>query len=571
MIITSKDKIPIEQCFKVNAGPGAGKTYFLVNHIKNVIQNSNRLSRVRKVACITYTNTAVNIILNRLGSGITDKIDICTIHSFLYRNIIKPYVHFIAQDYDLDYRKINEYTEFSINKTFINEWLNNDKFNELKSPNTKNQIRKLPDLNQELCEWLLTIKCICNNGIVVFKCNSRVKLIKKNNLKILSNQLIELKKIYWRNGNFDYNDILFFSVILINKYSFILEILRAKYPYIFLDEYQDTNCVQSYIIDKIREKETIVGVIGDKAQSIYSFQGASPILFDNFKVSKKNDYTIKENHRSSKEIVTFLNIIRKDIKQISCIGIIGFNIVILVGNPINAYKFACDICNNTVVSLSRKNITSNAMKKEINNDNIDEKLYKKYLDIDSCNERRNIILSFMQAIELSKNNNIYKESIKKIEWIYKKDDREIALNSLLKMINIYDLYKDDFLMKFYELIRSTLNIDLTGFKKGKIKNFYENILYKSIAIHINIVDDESDHITIHKAKGSEYNNVMIIQDKSKIIEFLLNPDLNEEEHRIIYVAMSRAKNRLFIHFNELSEDEETQIREKYEYIDIIRL
>ena len=96
-------------------------------------------------------------------------------------------------------------------------------------------------------------------------------------------------------------------------------------------------------------------------------------------------------------------------------------------------------------------------------------------------------------------------------------------------------------------------------------------MYENIANCINPIDTENRHITIHKAKGSEYNNVMIIQEKPKIIEFLLNPDLNKEEHRITYVAISRAKNRLFIHFNELSKDEENKIRKKYEYIDIIRL
>ena len=96
MTIISTDKIPIEEGFKVEAGPGAGKTDFLVNHIKNVIQNSDRLSCTRKVACITYTNTGVETILQRLGKSVSGKVEVSTIHSFLYRNVVKPYATFIS-------------------------------------------------------------------------------------------------------------------------------------------------------------------------------------------------------------------------------------------------------------------------------------------------------------------------------------------------------------------------------------------------------------------------------------------------------------------------------------------
>ena len=48
MIINAQTKLNIEQDFKIQAGPGAGKTEFLVNHIKNVIQTSEKLERMKK-------------------------------------------------------------------------------------------------------------------------------------------------------------------------------------------------------------------------------------------------------------------------------------------------------------------------------------------------------------------------------------------------------------------------------------------------------------------------------------------------------------------------------------------
>jgi len=46
----------IEHHFKVIAGPGAGKTRWLSNHVRNVLGKSGRLNKCRKIACITYTN-----------------------------------------------------------------------------------------------------------------------------------------------------------------------------------------------------------------------------------------------------------------------------------------------------------------------------------------------------------------------------------------------------------------------------------------------------------------------------------------------------------------------------------
>ena len=65
-----------------------------------------------------------------------------------------------------------------------------------------------------------------------------------------------------------------------------------------------------------------------------------------------------------------------------------------------------------------------------------------------------------------------------------------------------------------------------------------------MAICVDIIEDTSNHITIHKAKGTEFKNVFVIGNKDTL-SLLLKPDLmNDEEHRIFYVAMSRAKKKL---------------------------
>ena len=99
-VITSEQSIPIDEPFKVSAGPGAGKTHWLISHIRNVVTISHKLDVVKKVACITYTNVGMDTITSRLDMG-SEVVDVCTIHSFLYANVVKPYVYLIADEFGL--------------------------------------------------------------------------------------------------------------------------------------------------------------------------------------------------------------------------------------------------------------------------------------------------------------------------------------------------------------------------------------------------------------------------------------------------------------------------------------
>jgi DNA helicase-2/ATP-dependent DNA helicase PcrA len=106
--------------------------------------------------------------------------------------------------------------------------------------------------------------------------NNECVLVLKNRQKedkILDyhNHLLKYKSFFWEKGILHYDDILAFAWEIIKTDANVLRILRAKFPYFFVDEFQDTNPIQTAILKKIAESETIVGVIGDSAQSIYSF------------------------------------------------------------------------------------------------------------------------------------------------------------------------------------------------------------------------------------------------------------------------------------------------------------
>lgn len=96
--ISSDGKIlDLNRHFKVIAGPGAGKTHWLIGHIKNVLQNASNFTANSRIACITYTAVGAEEMSKRLGAN-TDRVDISTIHSFLYINVVKPYVHLLVDE-----------------------------------------------------------------------------------------------------------------------------------------------------------------------------------------------------------------------------------------------------------------------------------------------------------------------------------------------------------------------------------------------------------------------------------------------------------------------------------------
>lgn len=483
-IITANTKIDINKDFKIEAGPGAGKTQFLVKHIKNVLQASKILGSSRKIACITYTNTAVNTILKRLGSGVSNKVEVSTIHSFLYRNVVKPYCSFLPAEYNVCIGKIKGHEDPFVNYSYTKDWLNNSPLIGLQNPNSKKQLRDLPNLNKALRNWLLTMKCNLDNNKISFVCDNKKANaydkrtqktigIKHINLNILQQELLEYKKLYWEKGKIDHEDVLFFSYTLIKNYPFILTVLCAKFPYFFIDEFQDTNPIQSFLIDEIRKGESTVGIIGDKAQSIYSFQGAIVSLFTKFKVDSSNSHTILENHRSSNQITTFLNTIRKDITQKPCRNMNDLDVTLLIGSRKKTYDKAENLCNNeTITSLARDNITSNVMKNKIEGSKFDRKLIENLENTDSNKIRKNYIISFIKAIELARNTN-FKEALKKIDWLFKDEDnpKKQALTSLSIMLKLYSQYKEDSLLNFYSILCDNLKIQLSRLNCGSIKKF----------------------------------------------------------------------------------------------------
>lgn len=95
--ISSDSQIDINHHFRVSAGPGAGKTHWLSLHVSHVLKASKCLGKMGKVACLSYTNVGADTLMGRMCED-GNRVLSCTIHSFLYAYIVKPYLHFIAAE-----------------------------------------------------------------------------------------------------------------------------------------------------------------------------------------------------------------------------------------------------------------------------------------------------------------------------------------------------------------------------------------------------------------------------------------------------------------------------------------
>ena len=100
---------------------------------------------------------------------------------------------------------------------------------------------------------------------------------------------------------------------MLKNFNYLAEAISSRYTYLLLDEFQDTNIIQSKIVKLLSEAGSIVGVVGDPAQSIYKFQGATRQEFIDFQIQNQVQYIIQQNRRSGKNIVDFLNVLRSDV------------------------------------------------------------------------------------------------------------------------------------------------------------------------------------------------------------------------------------------------------------------
>ena len=265
----------------VIAGAGSGKTRVLTYKIAYLLSMG---VKPWNILALTFTNKAANEMKERIGILLKEdaarRINMGTFHSIFYR-ILRSNVNEI--NYRPNFTIYDENDSKVLVKNIMKEFGVDDK---KYSPG----------------QILNTISYAKNHLITVdeFLMNDRTNIIGN-----IYNEYVQRCHIA---NVMDFDDLLINTYELFSKKPDVLNNYADLFKYILVDEYQDTNYAQQKIIELLYRKNVCICMVGDDAQSIYSFRGANLEYMLSF--PQKNNFKIfklERNYRSTKNIVAAAN------------------------------------------------------------------------------------------------------------------------------------------------------------------------------------------------------------------------------------------------------------------------
>lgn len=434
--------------FLLSGGAGSGKTYSLVQVIKKIIEEFP----TTKVACMTYTNSAVKEIEERVNH---QSLNVTTIHDFLWDNI-------------KNYQK---------------------------------------ELKKALIELI-------NDEDV-----DKIELI--NSQKVLATYFDEIEEIKYSyqgvqlpQGIISHDELLILSNRMFKNHKLLCDIVKDKFKFIFIDEYQDTHKeVVEIFLDHLNQskKQNIIGFFGDAMQSIYD-DGIGNL---NYYLKENKVIEVKkiQNRRNPKLVYELANKLRTDgIQQIHS----------------NDEK-APNMISNTEVKLGEIKFFYSK------NNNLQE--VKKYIDWDFNDFKET------KELNLTHNLNAIKGEFTNLMDIYNNDKILDYKNAIVKQLKISKdilISDDDTFGQVIEKINVPMTGPMVGFVTEHSLLFEEAKKYKFIdfrRIYLKsdiLTDDKKQDVDEESKKGSKrdhllkhlfkiQNNIKYYKD-GKYLEFLQETD-----------------------------------------------
>ncbi len=447
----------------VIASPGSGKTFVLSQKIK---QNLKSLLDHQGIVAISYTNKASNELKNRsLSNGENPKSSFLgTIDKFNLSEIIVPFAKHL----------------FGIPK------------NEIKIT----KISSMQKQEKDNFDW--------------FDRNLRFDQLDKDNIDFL--------KKYFLNGIILIETIGVFANYVFTNSLACQNYIKARYKYIYIDEYQDSGFEQHQLFMKIMELDVTAIAVGDLNQSIYAFSGKDAKYLQELTQSKSFKYfKLDKNHRCHPSIINYSNyllnpkteLIPVDESQIQFIRIDGDEISVAnwIDKMIDSIQKIFKVeYRNEIAVLTRGNRTG-----EIINTHL--KTPHRFF----VGNELDINLNIWSAIFSNLLYFVYDQAFKFIDVIDVFTSYEKFTSNKLKSLNTY---KGNL-----EKIASADSIDLDEMKEVFIKIakiIAPNLQSKESIELLNVVlktptelnsyrsanENEINILTLHKSKGLEYNVIV---------------------------------------------------------------
>lgn len=567
------------------AGAGSGKTKVLTMRVANLINEYN--VKPSEILAITFTNKAANEMKERIHNvlgSVADNVRICTFHSFGLFILRREYEYI---GYERNFTIIDSEDSLTLIKKILKEL---DKDANVYNPRAIRS--KISGAKNELIDA------------------KKYSLFANTEFeKVVEEVYIKYEEKLRLGNSFDFDDLLIAPIKIFRENKEVLEKYQNTFKYILIDEYQDTNEAQYILTKMIASKYRNICVVGDPDQSIYSFRGSNYRNILNFEKDYKEASIIvlEKNYRSTSNILNAANDIiknNKNRKEKNLWTENGTGKKITYHRAENekdeAYyvvkeikKLDCPLSDIAV--LYRTNAQSRNIEEALLRENIPFKVVGSFYfynrkEIKDLIAYLKVIYNEKDDINLLRIINVPKRKIglKTIENL-----TDIAS---LKGISIYDAIESGKELEFKKLIEELKvekdNLSLTelvelvleksGMKASlleektmeseiRLENLEE---FKSITrgfeekygvvsleeflSEISLVSDIEEYknndsvvtlLTVHSAKGLEFKNVFIIGLEEGIFphknSFDSTQDM-EEERRLCYVAVTRAKNNLWL-------------------------
>ena len=302
--LNESQRIAVEHIYgpiMVIAGAGSGKTRVLTYRIAYMMEQDIDPFHI---LALTFTNKAAKEMTERIGH-IVGAAEAKNISMGTFHSVFSKILRFNAE-------RIGFPNNFTIYDTQDSKSLIKDIIKEL----------NLDDKTYKPSMVFGRISAAKNNLISpeAYAANTEIQLEDKKSRRP------ELGRIFQtyanrclKAGAMDFDDLLYFTNVLLRDFPDVLHYYQQKFQYILVDEYQDTNYAQYLIVKKLAAAYQNICVVGDDAQSIYSFRGANIENILNFRKDYPDFvlYKLEQNYRSTKNIVEAANsIIKKNKDQI---------------------------------------------------------------------------------------------------------------------------------------------------------------------------------------------------------------------------------------------------------------
>lgn len=594
----------------VIAGAGSGKTRVLTYKIVHLLYQGYEPWRI---LALTFTNKAAREMRERIeqlvGTDTAQKLWMGTFHS-IFARILR-----------LNATRIGYKSSFTIYDTSDSKSL-------VKS------IVKDMDLDDKVYKPSALLNAISSakNMLISPERYAELKDVREADRQARRPQTYAIYRAYrdrcFAANAMDFDDLLYYTNLLLHDNPDLLHHYQEYFRYVLVDEYQDTNFAQHVIVSQLCSESHKLCVVGDDAQSIYSFRGANIRNILNLKNSypELKIFKLEQNYRSTQNIINAANsLIEKNVeqirKQVFSKNSVGKRIDVvqsysdfeegyLVANRISQVKMRTHDSYEEFAILYRTNAQSRVLEESLRKRNIPYRIYGG-LSFYQRKEVKDAVAYFRMALNPDDD-----EALKRIINYPSRGIGETTLNKLMRSamtrnisiwqaintlheenpgLNSGTLKKLDafasLINEFVELNRKEASADavaetiinrsqlmavlmsdrtpesiskrenlselLNGAKQFVSQRTEEGVTEVSLSdfmAEISLATDQDSDtageeritlMTVHAAKGLEFNNVFIVGVEEDLLPSALSQSSAaeiEEERRLLYVALTRARN-----------------------------